>query len=335
MATIQDVAKLAGVSTATVSRVLNNNYKVSERRKKLVLDAVKALNYQPNIIGRNLSRSENRTILVVSGSIHNGMLRGAHQAAAELGYDVILSYSPTADESEALKYFNNGFAGGIIIMGFRASDSTLEELIKNYPVVMCAEYMDIPEANLVSIHDDKACYDLTAMLIEQGRRRFGFMAPKGRPGHTINFAKVREEGFRRALQDYDIPYYPELVFKPDNVTDYLSRVELAQLYVDMGPEKRPDAIICAQDSFGVACINTFKNAGIRVPDDIAVTGYDNSEISVMCSPALTTVDQPFVEMGAESARMLISIMNNEKNIQRRIFLDHKLMIRGSTDKTKQ
>ena len=99
MATIQDVAKLAGVSTATVSRVLNENYKVSDKRRQLVLDAVRELGYRPNIIGRNLSRSENRTILVVSSWIDDDMLHGASYAAKELGYDLILSYTTEEDEA--------------------------------------------------------------------------------------------------------------------------------------------------------------------------------------------------------------------------------------------
>ena len=329
MATIQEVAELAGVSTATVSRVLNDNYKVSDKRKQSVLDAVKTLNYRPNIIGRNLSRSENKTILVVSSVLDNGMFRGVHAAAKELGYDIILSYTGATDKKDALKYFENGLAGGLIFLNFIAEDDMLIDLIKNYPVVQCAEYYDIPESNLVSTHNDVATYQLTEMLIKQGRRKIAFIGHAGFQGHTVNFSVFRERGYRKALQDYGIPYYPQLTRHLHGA--YALNVETAKDLASLDAQQRPDAVVCSVDQVGMAFVNAFRNLGVSVPNDIAVTGFDNSEFALMCTPALTTVEQPFFDMGAESTRLLVRIMNGEEPENKRVYLPHKLVIRGSTD----
>jgi len=329
MATIQEVAQLAGVSTATVSRVLNENYKVSDKRRKAVLDAVKALNYRPNIIGRNLSRSENKTILVVSSVTDNKMLLGVHHAAKELGYDVILSYTGMSDGKDALKYFENGLAGGMLFINFIVDYDMLVDLIKNYPVVQCAEYIDIPESCLVSIHDDTASYELTELLIKQGRKRFAFLGPVSESGHIMNYPILRERGFKQALSDYGVPYYPSLTMHISRRYD--QAVKTAKEIASMDPSERPDAVVCAVDEIGTACVNTFRNMGISVPDTIAVTGFDNSIYSTMCTPMLTTVKQPFFEMGAESTKLLVSIMNGKKPEKKRVYLPHTLVIRGSTD----
>lgn len=329
MATIQEVAELAGVSTATVSRVLNDNYKVSDKRKKAVLDAVHVLNYKPNIIGRNLSRSENKTILVVSSAIDNQMLRGVYTAAKEENYDIVLSYTGMSDGMDALKYFENGLAGGMIFMNNFLDDDMLMNFIRNYPIVQCAEYLDKPESYLVSIRDDLASYELTERLIKQGRKRFALLTIRNLFDHTINFALARNRGFLKALSDYGIPYYPNLTRYLDH--RYEDSVLCARQFAHLDPAERPDAVICVVDQMGTACVNTFQNLGVKVPEDIAVTGFDDSPFSTMCTPKLTTVNQPFFEMGAESTRLLIKIMNGDPPEQRRIYLPHSLIIRGSTD----
>lgn len=331
MATIQDVAKLAGVSTATVSRVLNDNYKVSDKRRKLVLDAVEQLGYRPNIVGRNLSRSENRTILVVSAWIDDDMIHGVAAAAKELGYDLVLSYAPDEDDKDALKYFENGLAGGIIFINFRGTDSRIEELCSKYPVVQCAEYVDFPEACLVSIHDDDAIVELIDHLAAQGRGRFAFIGPASRPNYTIHYTDAREQGFRRGLEKNGIAVDEKFVVRypiPGNSFDTVE--SLAKSWLELPEDERPDAVICASDTIAVACLNALIRGGMSVPRDVAVTGFDNRR-AVYSNPKLTTVSQPFFEMGAESVRMLVDMMSGKEVENRRIFLTHEIVVRGSTD----
>ena len=333
MATIQDVARLAGVSTATVSRVLNDNYKVSDKRRQLVLDAVKTLGYRPNIVGRNLSRSENRTILVVSSWIDDDMIRGASFAAKEIGYDLILSYTTVEDDKDALKYFENGLAGGILFINFRGTDTRIEELCSNYPVVQCAEYVDFPEACFVSIRDDNAIEELTEMLVKQGRKRFAFIAPGSRPESTIHYAEARESGFRRALEKTGTHINEDFVVRYPTPGSSLEAAEkAAKAWLDLPESERPDAIVCASDTIALACMNTLIRGGVRVPQDVSITGFDNRR-AVYANPKLTTVAQPFFEMGAESVRMLANMMSGKDVAEKRIFLDHRIVVRGSTDET--
>ncbi len=333
MATIQDVAKLAGVSTATVSRVLNENYKVSDKRRQLVLDAVRELGYRPNIIGRNLSRSENRTILVVSSWIDDDMLHGASYAAKELGYDLILSYTTEEDDKDALKYFENGLAGGIMFINFRGTDSRIAKLGAEYPIVQCAEYVDFPEACLVSIRDDDAIAELTDMLADEGRRRFAFIGPGSRQNYTIHYAEAREQGLRRALQKRGIPLDERFVVRyPTPGSSFEAAERTADEWLALPAEERPDAIICASDTIALACMNRLIRGGMSIPRDAAITGFDNRR-AVYANPKLTTVDQPFFEMGAECVRMLVNIMSGKEVEEKRIFLDHKIIVRGSTDPT--
>jgi len=332
LVTIQDVAKLAGVSTATVSRVLNNNYKVSEKRRKQVLDAVGELGYSPNIIGRNLSRNENRTILVVSSAIDDHMLRGAHHAAKELGYDIILSYSPMSDNKDALKYFENGLAGGILFINFQESDENTMELCRKYPVVMCAEWLDFPEVNLVSVHDRVAIGSLVSHLAKRGLTRFGFVGPESGTKRTIHFVHEREQGFLNALKSNGIENIPELSLKIPFRTAVDGREKtITDHYFSFPPEKRPQAYICTNDGMAVLCVSALTYAGVKVPQEVAVTGFDDRGAMVL-HPRITTVAQPFFEMGAESVRMLVSIMTDQgQRMGRRVFLDHEIVLRGSTE----
>lgn len=334
MATIQDVARVSGVSAATVSRVLNNNYKVSEKTRKLVLDAIEKLDYRPNIVGRNLGRSKNRTILVVSGVIDDDMIRGAASAAKELGYDIILSYSPLNSDNDALKYFENGLAGGIMFMNFFSGDKQKIELCRRCPVVQCADYLDIPESYAVSIDDEAACYQMTEMLIKEGHRRFAFIGHRSIPDHTMHYSMERENGFRRALKDGGIPEDRQSLHLFEwKINSYYGAIKVAQQWLELPKDERPDAVVCVNDTTALGFVNTLLRAGIRIPQEVAVTGFDNRR-SVTAFPQITTVAQPFFEMGAESIRMLVGIMNGEERTPRRVLLDHRIIVRGSTDPTK-
>lgn len=336
MATIQDVARLSGVSAATVSRVLNNNYKVSAKARKAVLDAVKQLDYRPNIVGRNLSRSKNRTILVVSGVIDDSMLRGATSTAKELGYDIILSYAPinSANDRDALKYFENGLAGGILFINFFPGDKRKIDLCRSYPVVQCGDYLDIPESYSVSIDDELACYEVTEMLIKDGHERFAFIGHRSRPNHTMRYSMNREHGFKRALKDAGIPSGRQSVHLFGwNMDSYDGAGEIAKQWLELPKYKRPDAVVCVNDMTALGFVNTLLHAGVQIPREVAVTGFDNRR-SNTSFPKITTVAQPFFDMGAESIRMLIGIMNGDKPENHRVFLEHSIIVRGSSDPSK-
>jgi LacI family transcriptional regulator, repressor for deo operon, udp, cdd, tsx, nupC, and nupG len=330
MSTIEEVAALANVSIATVSRVLNNNYMVSQGKKDRVLEAVKTLNYQPNAFGRNLRRSETMMVLVVCSSVINDAMTGIQDVAKELGYDVILSYADNKrNGTNSIKFLENGLVDGVIFLNMHFKDEELINISKQYPVVQCGEYVDIPDSFLVSTNDEKAAYQMTSHLIQLGKKRIGFIAYEGF-GTTLHFSREREKGYKLALADNGITYDPELRMIGDN--SYESGIEAAKQFLSM--KDRPDAVFCTQDNMAVGCINTFKDAGVSVPEDIAVSGFDNVEIAEICIPPLTTISQSFYEIGRETMRLLVCLIKGKITIGRQVFINHQMIIRGSTVKDK-
>jgi LacI family repressor for deo operon, udp, cdd, tsx, nupC, and nupG len=326
MATIDDVAKLAGVSVATVSRVLNNNYTVGQKNRDKVLEAVQILNYQPNAFGRNLRRSETKMVLVVCTSVIEQAMNGINDTAKELGYDVILSYTHSNGKgNNSIKFLENGLVDGVIFLNMIFKDEELINISKQYPVVQCGEYVDIPNAYLVSTNDERAAYEMVNHLINTGKRRIGYIAYDAF-GMNPYFSREREKGYKQALADNNIPFDPELIKSADR--SYKSGVIAATRYLEL--KNRPDAVFCSRDNLAIACINTFETAGLAVPGDIAIAGFDNNEIAEMCSPALTTVAQSFYEMGCETMRMLIAQIKGEITVGRRVYINHKLVVRAST-----
>lgn len=331
MATIEDVAKLAGVSVATVSRVLNNSDIVSKEKKEKVLEVASQLNYQPNISGRNLRRSEAKMVLVVCAFVLDDVLLGIQDAAKRLGYDVIVSCTGgIQDVSDSLKFLQNGMVDGVIFMNMIFKAEELSGINKQYPVVQCCEYIDMSNSYFVATNDEKAAYDMVCHLIEQGKKKIAFVAYDGDPNQGTSFSNERERGYRRALIEHGLMANPLYRFSGDICV--ATGVEIAELCLKM--EDRPDAIFCVQDMIAIGCQNALKKAGVKIPEEIAIAGFDNLEICEICDPPLTTIGQPFYEIGKETMNMLVMLIKGEIAVGRRVLIDHKLIVRGSTDATK-
>jgi DNA-binding LacI/PurR family transcriptional regulator len=273
-----------------------------------------------------LRRSESKMVLVVCTEVIDEVMTGIQDVAHELGYDVIVSYTGNRKRGmDSIKFLQNGLVGGVIFLNMLFKDEELIQICNQYPVVQCGEYVNIPNPYLVSVYDEKAAYDVVSHLIGLGRKRIGFVAFE-EPEVSPNFSREREKGYRQALADHGIPYDPELR-KTGNFS-YESGVEAAKQYLNM--KERPDAVFCSLDAMAVGCLNTFKGAGISIPEEIAVAGFDNIEIAEICDPQLTTVAQPFYEIGRETMKMLISLMKGEITIGRHVLMHHQLIVRAST-----
>lgn len=346
MATIEEVARRAGVSVATVSRVLNNNYAVSQAKRDSVMEAVGALNYQINAAGRMLRRSEARMILVVCTAVLQEVLEGIQEAGRTLGYDILVTCTgfpsnrcyvaqtePNGSDGgraetlrpESFKFLENGLVDGVILMNMVVHDQELLAISRQYPIVQCGEYVKTPKSFLVSTHDSKAAYAMTEHLLSLGRRRVAILMNEI-DGQLSNYVRERLSGYRQALTDAGQQPDPTLEFRGDY--HYDSGVAAARRMIESG--NLPDAVFCTRDSLAVGCLNVFRAAGIRVPEDIAVAGFDNSELCGMCSPPLTSVAQPFREIGQETLKMLVSLIRGEISTGRHLLLDHQLVLREST-----
>ena len=329
LATIGDVASRAGVSVATVSRVLNGNCKVSEERKRCVLKAVKDLRYEPNMVGRMLRRSETKTILVVFSIMLPDLIRGIKAAAAQAGYEVILQFSPGQNtDSTQFVMLYRGMADGAILPEVQIDEKLLTELCSQYPIVQCGETTSFPQAHIVAVNNEDIACQMTRHLIIQGKKRIATVGLADCQGMPAYFSRERLAGARRAMLEAGLPIDPAL--HVDTRIGFLNGADAGRYFLSL-PE-RPDAVFCFQDSLAVGCIQVFRKAGLTIPDDIAVAGFDNTEICQVIEPALSSVDQPFFEIGQEAVRTWLLIHDQtNRAIGRQVRLAARLVLRESTE----
>ena len=327
-ATIKDVAKLAGVSVATVSRVINGERNVLPDTKARVDDAIEKLSYSPNLLGRNLRRGATKSILVLLNTISNPfysrVVKGIEERAAEDGYSVMLcmTHGNMELEQRAVTLLQTKLIDGAIFLSSEQPGERLTESCRGIPVVQACEPQDSFLAASVSIDNRKAAFDAISYLVAHGHRSVALFGAGGALSSSI----CRKEGYREAMQ------YAGLFVDEANVIE-----EGFSIHAGMRAAKRllqsgktlPDAVFCISDSSAVGAVRAFAEAGIRVPDDISVMGFDNALLSEAYLPSITTVKQPRYEIGYKSAELLLSAIQGEDNRAQKIVLSHELIERES------
>lgn len=333
---INDVAKYAGVSLATVSRVINGKNVKKETREK-VEEAIKKLNYVPNFMASSLQKTKSNMILVIVPAISNpyysSILEGIEVTAKSLGYNIILG-SSYSSEKQLLKYLNllnTKLVDGIILMEKISREKIKEiirddNLIKN--IVQCSEYIEENQLTYITIDHKKAAYEAVNHLISIGKREIYFFSIK----KDCLYSALRKEGLMEALKDN------KLYFKPENeiLLDELSMKE-AQKYMNILLNNRKMdkiGIFAVSDMIAIGILKTLNDNKVRVPEDIAVVGFDNIELAAFSQPSLTTVSQPGYELGVESVRGLMRKITGDQILPERIILNHELIVRDTTNKKK-
>ena len=304
--TIRDVAQLANVSPATVSKVLNGAPYVSEHARQRVLEAIDKLNYRPNTIARSLRKSHTATIGLVTDDLEGvftmTMMHGIEDVASAQGFSVFLcnSYGEMARERAHLEVLLAKQVSGIILMsGYKVRERSAPALeLGNIPVVYLYQYtrdIDVP----CIIPDDQEGGEIgTRHLLGLGRRRIALI---NGPLH-YEASQLRLAGYQQALEAQGIPFDPALVRtgKWNERSGYELTHELMAL------PQPPDAIFCASDSLAAGALDALHELQIRVPEDISVVGFDNRYFSSYQRPPLTTVALPLYEMGLLAGEMLLS-----------------------------
>ena len=327
MTTIQIVAKKAGVSVATVSRVINNPNIVKEGTRLKVQQIINELNYEPSVLGRNLRTSKSKLLLALIPSISNPfyieIIRGIENAAIEQGYNILLCETGS-DPSRASIYFNllkSQLAEGIISMDPTIDRAKLLELADKYPVVQCSEYDEDGHISYVSINNELAAYHAVRYLIKIGHKKIGLINSHNK----FLYARERRQGFEKALHESGLAINPEWIFNTDDLGFEHGQRAMRQLLAL--PEK-PTAVFAVSDILAIGALKEINMSGLHVPNDIAIIGFDKISFSNMTHPTLTTISQPRYDMGVTSAKMLINkIKGNQVDS---IVLDHELIIRDST-----
>ncbi|MDC3412037.1 LacI family DNA-binding transcriptional regulator [Aquibacillus sp. 3ASR75-11] len=327
MANIQDVAKKAGVSVATVSRVLNNHSSVTEKTRIKVEKVISELSYEPSMLGRNLRTSESKLLLVLLPSVSNPyyteIINGIEETAIRNGYNILLCETDSNPERES-RYFSlvkNRMADGIISMDPAVNKERLFELAKTYPIVQCSEYDKGADIPFVTINSELAAYHAVKHLIKLGHKKIALLTSD----EQFLYARERRLGYERALREFDIEVNKQRIYYAGNIGFENGQQGMRSL---LELDDRPTAVFAVSDILAIGALKEINSNGLRVPNDIAIVGFDKISFSNMTYPTLTTIAQPMYRMGSMSATMLINKIQG-KHVES-IVMDHELVIREST-----
>lgn len=329
MATIADVAREASVSVATVSRVLNKQNTVTPETSERVYRAIEKLSFEPNMSARNLRRNETRVILIVAPNITNPyyahILTGIGDAASESKYSALI-YNTAGDETRekaGLDMLKKRRADGAILLATTKNSMLINEYARKYPIVQCSEYtlnLDLPR---VSIDNYKAAADIMEYIVSLGHKRIATISSCN---DYISTA-LRLQGYKNVLTAHGIEIHQEYIALAN--ADYSFKSGKSAAFKLLQQKNRPTAIFCISDILALGAITAAKELGLRVPEDLSVIGFDDVDDTTMFHPYITTVAQPCYELGKESFRVLNACMNNGEEINKKIVLPHKFIIRES------
>ena len=328
MATIQDVAREAGVSTATVSRILSNSTNVLPETRGRVLEVIHRMNYYPNRLARQFRTQETGLILVLIPELGNTfyyeILSGIEMKAAEKGYHVVTAeiHNDAGLEAYYFDCLKQKQVDGIITFTAKLDPVHLETLANEFPVVMACRYYEGVQLPNVTIDNRRAACDITNYLLNLGHRRICCLA-----GDTdILLYQDRLNGYREALERRGIEAQPEWIreSEPSLQGGYDAVMQLANNGVSFS------AVAACGDTLAIGAIKALRDLGYRVPEDVAVTGFDDIELSVLFSPTLTTVRQPKKQIGIKSMEKLLERIAGNTLASEQEVLNYELVIREST-----
>ena len=327
---IKDVAKEAGVSIATVSRVLNDIDVVNEDTKKKVLDAIKKLGYRPNIVARSLKTQKTSTIGIlipdIASQFYPDIVRGAEDVTNIYDYNIILCNSDfdVEKEKEYLRVLKEKMVDGVIYISSSLNEEILDLINELDLKTVLVETKD-KDGRLPSVTIDNisASYEGTKYLIDLGLKNLAFI---GVNGENMNAWGERYIGFVNALKDSGLELDEELCYFK-NLT-VKTGYQAIQRFTENN--KKFDGIVCASDEIAMGVINALREKGIKVPEDVSVIGFNNNILGEIFYPKLTTISQPSYDMGSVAVRMLIKILNKRELDNPNYVLNYEIIKREST-----
>ncbi len=328
--TIYDVAREAGVSMATVSRVVNGNPNVKPTTRKKVLEAIERLGYRPNAVARGLASKKTTTVGVVIPDISSiffaELARGIEDIANMYKYNIILCNSDQNKEKEIhlINTLLEKQVDGIVFMGGQITAEHVEQFERSpVPIVLSATVDPLREFPSVNIDYEQAAYDAVKFLIDNGNQKIGLLA--GSLEDPIN-GYQKYTGYRKALEDVGMRLNEDYILVGDYT--YTSGIEAINKFIAL--DEKPTAIFAGSDEMALGLIHGAQDHGLKVPEDIEIIGFDNTRLVEMVRPTLTSIVQPMYDIGAVSMRLLTKYMNKEAVNDAVVLLPHRLEVRNST-----
>lgn len=326
--TLEDVAKMASVSTATVSRCLNTPSVVSQNTRERVLEAVKALGYTPNFGAQALAAKRTKTFGAIIPTMENAIFARSLQAFQEelqrCGITLLVSsssYSPELEEEQIHGLVARG-ADALLLIGFNRSQHIYKFLEKQKVPCVIAWVYD-PSQPMVSIGFDnrKAMQSLVSQVLKLGHKSLALITAELNGNDR---AQQRYEGLLKAMEACGLDAQTLRVIKTTySITNGAKAFETL-----MQSDTTPTAVICGNDVLAAGALVQARNMGLNVPNDVSITGFDDIEIAELVTPALTTVHVPHRKMGKGAAEMLIALRDG-KNLSQSVELEATIKLRGS------
>ncbi|GED92647.1 catabolite control protein A [Lentilactobacillus buchneri subsp. silagei] len=326
--TIYDVAREASVSMATVSRVVNGNANVKPATRKKVLDVIEKLDYRPNAVARGLASKKTTTVGVIVPDVTNmyfaSLARGIDDVATMYKYNIILTNSDSNNEKE-VKVLNTLLSkqvDGIIFMGNEINDKLREEFKRTKTPIVFAGSVDEEDLYArVNIDYVAAVQEEVKNLIDRGNRRVAFVC--GPLEQAIN-GKFRLKGYKQALKSAGIPYDEKLVFETDDTYKTGTLLQPALMAVNA------TAAMVTDDELAAGIMNGMSDADVKVPDDFEIITSNDTKLTEMVRPKMSSITQPLYDIGAVAMRLLTKLMHNEPVDEKNVLLPYSLMKREST-----
>jgi len=333
---LRDVARRAGVSTATVSRVMNNLDYVSTEIKNRVDRAISELHYTPNRVARRLRvREGDRKLLgVLIPDIQNpfyvDVVRGIEEFTLQKDYAIyICNFAQDYNREKAyLKRLKSESVDGLIVAPYHEGDKLVTSLVHdNFPIVCVDRGLEDVEVDLVVVDNEEGAYKAVRHLIELGHRRIGFAGGL----YSIPTSRKRKDGYIRALNEFRVPVDESLIRFGDSRHE--SGKKLAHLFLKM--TNPPTALFTGNNVITLGALETIHSLGVRIPGEMAIVGFDDMPWSISLNPPLTAVFQPGYEIGRQAAKMLFERLEEPDLKPRKVVLSTKLNIRQSCGYTQQ
>jgi LacI family transcriptional regulator len=333
--TIYDIARQLDISAATVSRALQDHRAVNKNTKKKIFDLAKKLDYRSNNFASNLRNQHTKTIGVIIHELNShfitSVLAGIEKITTEAKYDLIIGHSSETYKKEianAHNFFHKRVDGLIVSLAYDTTDlSHFDPFIKKrIPVIFFDRVDENSRGTRVIIDNNKAGYQATRHLAEQGCKRIAHVTASLKR----NVYADRLKGYKAALADHQLNFDKSMLFVNDLSEE--ASVKAALQIVKMKP--RPDGVFITNDFCAAIMMQVFKDKGLRIPEDIAVVGFNNDVVSKIVTPKLTTINYPGVEMGEIVARNLINHLQGIASISHTntIVIKSELIVRESSKK---
>lgn len=325
MTSIKDVARAAGVSTATVSRVLANNAPVRPETRERVMQAVASLNYRPNLIARSLRAQKSAKIGLVVSDIRNPFFtaigRAVEDAAYEQGYSVLMCNTDENPEKEKL-YLNilhDENVAGVIFSPTQQISASPHPFQSRIPFVIIDRTVEMDEVDMVILDNLSAAYELASHLLDNGYRKIA-----GLFGNASTTGKERHQGFQNALRDNGLAPASVDFLEPRIKPGYDKTLQL------LNQAERLDAIFTSNSLLTAGAFQAIRDCGLVVPDDVALVGFDETTWGALVNPPITVIAQPTEEIGRTATELLFQRIADPGRAPKKVILKGKLLVRNSS-----